>query len=55
MVFCTTPIVQLMFSSQLTKSTAEKFRGHILQAFEFVLGSFIIIENTGEHGNHGYP
>ncbi|KAG4914875.1 hypothetical protein JHK87_052432 [Glycine soja] len=45
----------LMFSSQLTKSIAEKFRGHILQAFEFVLGSSIIIEITCEHGNHGYP
>ncbi|KAK6917726.1 DNA polymerase III, gamma subunit, domain III, partial [Dillenia turbinata] len=38
------PTVQLMFSSYLTKSRAEKFRGHILQAFEFVLGSPITIE-----------
>ncbi|KAJ1414155.1 P-loop containing nucleoside triphosphate hydrolase [Sesbania bispinosa] len=35
---------QLMFSSQLAKSTAEKFTGHILQAFESVLGSSITIE-----------
>ncbi|KAL2341002.1 hypothetical protein Fmac_008942 [Flemingia macrophylla] len=42
--FGTAPTVQLMFSSQLTKSTAEKFRGHILQAFESVLGSSITIE-----------
>ena len=33
-----------MFSSHLTKSTAEKFRGHILQAFESVLGSPVTIE-----------
>ncbi|RDX82636.1 Protein STICHEL-like 3 [Mucuna pruriens] len=42
--FGAAPTVQLMFSSQLTKSTAEKFRGHILQAFESVLGSSITIE-----------
>ncbi|XP_057428850.1 protein STICHEL-like 3 isoform X2 [Lotus japonicus] len=38
------PTVQLMFSSQLTKTTAEKYTGHILQAFESVLGSSIIME-----------
>ncbi|KAF7803219.1 protein STICHEL-like 3 [Senna tora] len=42
--FGAAPTVQLMFSSQLTKSTAEKFRGHILQAFESVLGSSVTIE-----------
>lgn len=42
--FGAAPTVQLMFSSQLTKSTAEKFRGHILQAFESVLGSSATIE-----------
>ncbi|XVF25601.1 hypothetical protein REPUB_Repub13aG0226000 [Reevesia pubescens] len=36
--------VQLMFSSLMTKSKAEKFRGHILQAFESVLGSPVTIE-----------
>ena len=43
-VYVTAPTVQLMFSSHLTKSTAEKFRGQILQAFESVLGSSITIE-----------
>jgi len=33
-----------MFSSPLTKSTAEKNRAHILQAFESVLGSSVTIE-----------
>lgn len=33
-----------MFSSPLTKSTAEKFRGHIMQAFEAVLESPVTIE-----------
>ncbi|KAK7245553.1 hypothetical protein RIF29_40400 [Crotalaria pallida] len=42
--FGAAPTVQLMFSSQLTKSTAEKFTGHILQAFESVLGSSMTIE-----------
>ncbi|KAE9598942.1 hypothetical protein Lal_00022641 [Lupinus albus] len=42
--FGAAPTVQLMFSSQLTKSTAEKFTGHILQAFESVIGSSITIE-----------
>ncbi|KAA3456251.1 DNA polymerase III subunit gamma/tau [Gossypium australe] len=38
------PTVRLTFSSQVTKSKAEKFRGHILQAFESVLGSPVTIE-----------
>lgn len=42
--FGAAPTVQLMFSSQLSKSTAEKFTGHILQAFESVLGSSITME-----------
>lgn len=51
-----------MFSSPLTKSTAEKFRGHIMQAFEAVLESPITIEirceikkdprNNGNHHHH---
>ncbi|KAM7265853.1 hypothetical protein ACFE04_003536 [Oxalis oulophora] len=36
--------VQLMFYSQLTKAKAERFSGHILQAFERVLGSPVTIE-----------
>jgi len=44
MVYVTAPTVQLMFSSHLTKSTAEKFTGQILQAFESVLGSSVTIE-----------
>lgn len=44
MLYCAAPTVQLMFSSQLTKTTAEKYTGHILQAFESVLGSSIIME-----------
>ncbi|KAF3451322.1 hypothetical protein FNV43_RR07417 [Rhamnella rubrinervis] len=40
----TAPTVQLMFTSSLSKSTAEKFREHILQAFEEVLGSPVTIE-----------
>ncbi|CAK8530767.1 unnamed protein product [Lathyrus sativus] len=42
--FGAAPTVQLMFNSQLSKSTAEKFTGHILQAFEAVLGSSVTIE-----------
>ena len=38
------PTVQLMFSSHMTKSTAEKFRAQILQAFEMVLGSPMTVE-----------
>ena len=36
--------MQLIFSSHLTKLKAEKFRAHILQAFESVLGSPVTIE-----------
>ncbi|KAF3451134.1 hypothetical protein FNV43_RR07224 [Rhamnella rubrinervis] len=42
--FGAAPTVQLMFTSSLSKSTAEKFREHILQAFEEVLGSPVTIE-----------
>ncbi|GFP96961.1 protein stichel-like 3 [Phtheirospermum japonicum] len=38
------PTVQLLFNSQPTKSKAEKFRLHILQAFESVLRSPVTIE-----------
>lgn len=36
--------MQLTFTSHLTKSTAEKFKDQILQAFESVLGSPLTIE-----------
>lgn len=36
--------MQLLFSSHQTKTKAEKFREHILQAFEMVLGSTVTIE-----------
>ncbi|XP_052885555.1 protein STICHEL-like 3 isoform X2 [Gossypium arboreum] len=42
--FGAAPTIQLMFSSHATKSKAEKFRGHILQAFESILGSPLTIE-----------
>lgn len=42
--FGAAPTVQLMFSSHLTKNTAEKFGRHILQAFEFALASPVTIE-----------
>ncbi|KAM1347380.1 hypothetical protein PS2_036319 [Malus domestica] len=42
--FGAAPTAQLMFSSHMTKSTAEKFRAQILQAFEIVLGSPLTIE-----------
>ena len=42
------PTVQLVFSSQLTKLKAEKFRAHILQAFESVLGSQVTLEIRSE-------
>ncbi|XLS74086.1 hypothetical protein HN51_030951, partial [Arachis hypogaea] len=42
--FGAAPTVQLMFSSQMTKSMAEKFTGHILQVFESVLGASVTIE-----------
>ncbi|KAL9259275.1 STICHEL-like 3-like protein [Drosera capensis] len=38
------PTVKLFFSSSVTKSKAEKFKAYILQAFESVLGSPVIIE-----------
>ncbi|XP_042041895.1 protein STICHEL-like 4 isoform X2 [Salvia splendens] len=38
------PTVQLLFNSQLTKSKAEKFRFHVLQAFESVLRCPVMIE-----------
>ncbi|CAG7886971.1 unnamed protein product [Brassica rapa] len=41
------PTVHSVFSSPL-KSTAEKFRGHIMQAFEAVLESPVTIEITSE-------
>lgn len=44
MLFLAAPTVQLVFSSDVTKSTAEKFRGHILQAFETILGSPVTVE-----------
>ncbi|KAG2617971.1 hypothetical protein PVAP13_3NG258105 [Panicum virgatum] len=40
----TAPTVQLIFSSRVNKSKAEKYRGQILQAFESVLSSAIILE-----------
>ncbi|KAG6692203.1 hypothetical protein I3842_10G102500 [Carya illinoinensis] len=42
--FGAAPTVQLMFSSYQTKSRAEKLGGHILEAFETVLGSPVTIE-----------
>ncbi|XP_061342729.1 protein STICHEL-like 4 isoform X1 [Gastrolobium bilobum] len=42
--FGAAPTVQLMLSSQQTKSTAERFTGPISQAFESILGSSITIE-----------
>ncbi|XP_050223076.1 protein STICHEL-like 3 [Mercurialis annua] len=42
--FGAAPTVQLMFSSHLTKLKAEKFRAHILQAFESFLGSQVTLE-----------
>ncbi|KAI8525721.1 hypothetical protein RHMOL_Rhmol13G0252000 [Rhododendron molle] len=48
--FGAVPSVQLMFSSHLTKSKAEKYRAHILQAFEAVLGSPVTVEIRCEFG-----
>ncbi|KAH8511686.1 hypothetical protein H0E87_009019, partial [Populus deltoides] len=42
--FGAAPTVQLIFSSHFTKLKAEKFRAHILQAFESVLGSPVTVE-----------
>ncbi|KAK4487582.1 hypothetical protein RD792_005769 [Penstemon davidsonii] len=47
------PTVQLLFSSELAKSKAEKFRSHILQAFESVLRSPVTIEIRCESRNNG--
>ncbi|KAL8460722.1 hypothetical protein ACS0TY_032294 [Phlomoides rotata] len=38
------PTARLLFNSQLTKSNVEKFRSHILEAFELVLRSPVTIE-----------
>ncbi|KAE8810933.1 DNA polymerase III subunit gamma/tau [Hordeum vulgare] len=46
------PTVQLMFSSRVNKSKDEKSRGQILQAFESVLSSAIILEIRYE-SNYG--
>lgn len=51
--FFAAPTVQLLFSSHITKSKVEKFRGHILQAFESVLGSPVTIEIRCESGKDG--
>ncbi|CAN1166901.1 Protein STICHEL-like 3 [Linum perenne] len=51
--FGTEPTVQLMFSSQLTKSKAEKFMTYILRAFESVLGSPVMIEIRSETNSKG--
>ncbi|XP_043698886.1 protein STICHEL-like 3 [Telopea speciosissima] len=50
--FGAAPIVYLMFSSDLTKSEAERFRGKILQAFESVLGTAVTIEIRSEARKH---
>ncbi|KAI5000235.1 hypothetical protein ZWY2020_004824 [Hordeum vulgare] len=47
----TAPTVQLIFSSHVNKSKAENFRGQILQAFESVLHSAIILEIRYESKN----
>ncbi|KAK9062948.1 hypothetical protein SSX86_016818 [Deinandra increscens subsp. villosa] len=46
--FSAAPSVQLMFTSHATRSKAEKFKTHILKAFEHVLGSPITIEIRSE-------
>ncbi|KAK9051631.1 hypothetical protein SSX86_028259 [Deinandra increscens subsp. villosa] len=46
--FGAAPTVQLNFTSHVTKSKAEKFKTHILKAFEHVLGSPITIELRSE-------
>ncbi|XP_044496352.1 protein STICHEL-like 3 isoform X2 [Mangifera indica] len=58
--FGAAPTVQLIFSSHLTKSKAEKFKDHIFQAFESVLGPVTIEircesrknSRTGFHSPH---
>uniref|UniRef100_A0A7N0RDF7 AAA+ ATPase domain-containing protein n=2 Tax=Kalanchoe fedtschenkoi TaxID=63787 RepID=A0A7N0RDF7_KALFE len=42
--FGTAPVVQLMFSSHIAKSKAEKLSAHIIPAFESVVGSPLKIE-----------
>ncbi|CAM0954429.1 unnamed protein product [Alopecurus aequalis] len=49
----TAPTVQLLFSSHVNKSKAEKSRGQILQAFESVLSSAIILEIRYESEDGG--
>ncbi|KAL8268280.1 hypothetical protein R6Q59_002078 [Mikania micrantha] len=46
--FGAAPTVQLNFTSHVTKSKAEKFKTHILKAFEHVLGSPVTIEMRSE-------
>ena len=47
----TAPTVQLIFSSRINKSKAENYRAQILQAFESVLRSAIILEIRYESKN----
>ncbi|XP_076896717.1 LOW QUALITY PROTEIN: protein STICHEL-like 3 [Bidens hawaiensis] len=46
--FGAAPTVHLNFTSHVTKSKAEKFKTHILKAFEHVLGSPVTIEIRSE-------
>ncbi|KAF5190916.1 Stichel-like [Thalictrum thalictroides] len=46
--FGAAPTVLLTFSSHMTKSTADKYKGYILKAFESILGSPVIIEIRSE-------
>nr|XP_043626886.1 protein STICHEL-like 4 [Erigeron canadensis] len=46
--FGAAPTVQLIFTSHVTKAKAEKFKTHILKAFEHVLGSPVTIEIRSE-------
>lgn len=48
MIYLAAPTVQLIFTSHATKSKAEKFKTHILKAFENVLGSPVTIEIRSE-------
>ncbi|KAG6483546.1 hypothetical protein ZIOFF_060194 [Zingiber officinale] len=49
------PTVQLAFSSNANRSRAEKFRGQILQAFESVLASPVILELRCKYENKFRP
>ncbi|KAE8709086.1 Protein STICHEL-like 3 [Hibiscus syriacus] len=49
------PTVQLMFSSHMTRSKADVFRGHISQAFESVVGSPLTIEIRCETNKDAAP